>query len=327
MNYIIIDAGTTNTRIRLVEDYKIIDTLKYDVGVRDTAITGSLYKLKYSIKTGIEECLKRNYRKLKDIDSIIASGMITSELGLVEIPHLIATVGVEDLARGVVIKEFPDIVGKPIHFIPGVKNEVGGDFDFSQMDMMRGEEVEAIGLSSLYGQHENVIFISPGSHTKFIFINKGKIVRCSTTLTGELLYAISKETVLANSIPEELIVSINKEYIKKGMDAAEKNGFSRTCFLVRIMDIFTESNGNELANFMAGAIGYYDIKLIQENLNKDNIKVLIGGKQILRELYSMLLELKGHNTGDFEAIDDNIVEKSSVIGAISIIEKYKEVSK
>lgn len=325
MNYIIIDTGTTNTRIRLVENYQIIDTLKYDVGVRDTAITGRLDRLKLSIKTGIEECLARNNRVLKDVDSIIASGMITSELGLVEIPHLIAPVGVEELAKGVVICKFPDIVDKPLYFIPGVKNRVNEELEISYIDMMRGEEVEAIGITNLYKDFDKLIYISPGSHTKFVLIENGKIIRCSTTLTGELLQAISRETVLANSIPDDLITEINKEYIKKGIESAKKYGFSKTCFLVRIMDLFTQANGNELANFMAGAIGYYDMKVIQEDLEKGNIEVLIGGKKILRELYSLLLELYGYDMEHVHIMDNIMVEKSNIIGVINIIQRYKEV--
>lgn len=326
MNYITIDTGTTNTRIRYVEDGKILATYKDKIGVKDTAITGNSDRLKTSIKTGIEECLKSCNKDLEDIDNIIASGMITSGLGLVEIQHLVAPVGVEDLSKAIVVKKFDDIVDKPIYFIPGVKNRVSDNsyHEVSQIDMMRGEEVETIGILDLINTSENVIFISPGSHTKFVFIDEtGKILKCSTTLTGELLWALSKETVLADSIPKELISTIDREYIGKGVEAAKEHGFSKACFLVRVLDLFTQARKNQLANFIAGAIGYYDIKSIENDLKDDNIEILIGGNSILRELYGSILELSGYHKSKIHLLDDDMVEKASTIGAIKVVQKYK----
>lgn len=58
LNYITIDTGTTNTRVRYVEDNKILASYKDGTGVKDTAIIGSLDKLKNSMKKGIDECLE-----------------------------------------------------------------------------------------------------------------------------------------------------------------------------------------------------------------------------------------------------------------------------
>lgn len=327
MGYITIDAGTTNTRVRYIEDYKVLSRYEDNIGVKDTAITGKLDKLKASIKNGILTCLKNCGRTLKDVDNIIASGMITSNLGLVEIPHLLAPAGIEDLANSIVIKRFDDIVNKPICFIPGVKNNVKYDLqeELEQIDMMRGEEVECIGVLNLASINENSIFISPGSHTKFVFTNKDKkIVKCITTFTGELLSALSKETVLASSIPKSLITSIDKEYLKKGVDSARRNGFSRACFLVRALDLFTDATGNQLANFIAGAIAYYDIKSIENDFSEEDFNILIGGKKVLRELYKSIFEILGYDKKNIRLLSDYIVENASSIGAIKVIEYYKK---
>ncbi len=324
MGYITIDTGTTNTRIRYIEDNNILANYKDKIGVRDTAITGSLDKLKTSIRKGIEECLDKSNRNLTDIDKIIAFGMITSNLGLIEIPHLEAPIGLEDIKKNITLKTFKEIVNKPIHFIPGAKNKVEGSpsEDFQLIDMMRGEETESLGALKMSGLEGDAIYISPGSHTKFVFFdNSHRITKCSTTLTGELLWALSKETILASSLSENLISSIEKEYILKGIETVKKYGFSKTCFLVRIMDTFTNATPNQRANFIAGAICYYDIESIKEDLKEKKTKVLIGGKKILRDLYSTIFEIIGYATGLVTTMNDEQEEKASTIGAISIVEE------
>ena len=191
MKYISIDVGTTNTRVRYMDNDNIIKIYKEQIGVRDTALTGSLNKLKAVLKKGIEECLRDedNVNEIK----IIASGMCTSNLGLLEISHLNTPVSREDLANHMIKKTFVDIINVPIYFIPGVRNNT---YNFECADMMRGEEVEAFGALHLLEPEGNVLFVSPGSHTKFVFINNGEIKKCSTTLTGEIIWALANHTIL-----------------------------------------------------------------------------------------------------------------------------------
>ena len=66
--------------------------------------------------------------------------MITSDMGLLEIPHVPAPASVGDLHDAMRTQTFPEIAPFPIHFIPGVRNFAGPvDLDnFGMMDMMRG---------------------------------------------------------------------------------------------------------------------------------------------------------------------------------------------
>ncbi|MFZ5966065.1 MAG: 2-dehydro-3-deoxygalactonokinase [Bacillota bacterium] len=323
MGYITIDTGTTNTRIKYIENNRILGTYQEKVGVRDTAITGSLENLKKSIKTGIHHCLNDAHRKVNDIEKIIAFGMITSNLGLIEIPHIEAPVGIKELNESVVIKRFEEIVDQPIYFIPGVKNQVESTspMDFQLMDMMRGEETESIGVISLMETKGNVIYISPGSHTKFVFFNDERsIMKCSTTLTGELLWALASETILASSIPKNLLSTIEEQYIREGIKAVEKYGFSKTCFLVRIMELFANTTPNQQVNFIAGAIGYHDIKSIEEDLKGNKPTIVIGGKKIMRELYHTIFQLIAYDMSKVIIPDDQILERASSLGALTIVE-------
>lgn len=87
---ITIDTGTTNTRVALFEGKNRIDQVKANVGVRDTSIDGNNLKLVNTISTAIEELKSKHSLQDSDIQAILAAGMITSNLGLHEVPHLVA---------------------------------------------------------------------------------------------------------------------------------------------------------------------------------------------------------------------------------------------
>ncbi|GKX29687.1 2-dehydro-3-deoxygalactonokinase [Vallitalea longa] len=316
MSYITIDTGTTNTRIRYISDDEILGESKIDTGVRDTAITGNKEKLKKSIKSGIHDCMKNTHINVEDVDKIIAFGMITSNLGLLEIPHLESPVGVDDLRKHVEKKIFTDIIDKPIYFIPGVKNKSGDEI--YEVDMMRGEETETVRAMS-YGESE-FIYVSPGSHTKFVFVEDNKIIKCSTTLSGEMMKAISQHTVLADSLPHDLIEHIDRKYICKGIEAASEYGFSRTCFMVRILDVLSDTTDNERANFIAGAIGYMDIQSIKHEMEWGKIQFIIGGNKILQELYKNVLEITGYDKNKIVVLSKEEVDVGSSLAAIKIVE-------
>jgi 2-dehydro-3-deoxygalactonokinase len=320
LKYITIDTGTTNTRVRCVEENNILVEYKSNIGVRNSAINGCNEVLKQCIREGIDYCINKLCIKIEDIEKIIASGMITSNVGLIEIPHLGTPVSVNKLRQNIVVKTFNDIVEKPIYFIPGVKNMTDDSDFFENIDIMRGEETEAFGALELSGLSGDTIYISPGSHTKFVFIDKNKrILECSTTLAGELLWALAKETILAESIPKTLISSIDEEYIVKGIETVKKYGFTKTCFIVRVVDKFTDSSPNQCANFIAGAICYHDILSIKSKLNgKHNI--LIGGSKILKELYEKIFELIDYDMNLVFTVRDDDMDMVTSSAGIAIVE-------
>ena len=176
-NYICIDGGTTNTRINLVCDRKLVDSMKFNVGARSGIDNKML--LRTTVRDGIVELLSRNAMDKANISMILASGMITSEFGLVELPHILAPAGMDEMHAAmhkVVLEDISDI---PFVFMRGVKTSVD---TLESADMMRGEETELMGLYS-----EEGVYILPGSHSKIIKTNaKGQIVNFTTMLTGEM---------------------------------------------------------------------------------------------------------------------------------------------
>ncbi|VFS46648.1 2-dehydro-3-deoxygalactonokinase [Budvicia aquatica] len=90
MFIVTIDSGTTNTRVRVCKGNTVIAEASGAVGVRDTAITGSQCVLVQGVRDVLCQALSQaNVNVECDEMQILASGMITSNMGLCEIfPYL-----------------------------------------------------------------------------------------------------------------------------------------------------------------------------------------------------------------------------------------------
>ena len=202
--FLIIDGGTTNLRVTLLSDErKPLDAIARDGGVRHTAVDGNNGRLKAALAECIGSLLARNGLNAGDVKRCVAYGMITSDMGLLEIPHVPAPASAADLRDAMRAQSFPEIAPFPIHFIPGVRNFAGPvDLEnFGMMDMMRGEETEAVGLFELLEPETSAMFILPGSHNKFVAMSaEGKILGCMTSISGELLDAMTHHTILADAV-------------------------------------------------------------------------------------------------------------------------------
>lgn len=333
MYIVTIDSGTTNTRVRLWKDNAVIEQACESVGVKDTAITGSKEKLSQAVKRCLVNVLDKGGITNYDQLTIVASGMITSNIGLCEIPHLIAPISQQQLAAGMVKHILPDIIQHPIWFIPGIKNDVPEvNLDNCElMDIMRGEESEAIGILALLNLQGPALIVLPGSHSKFVKIDENNNIKgCVTTLAGEFIDIITQQTILSSSLNHQFASSIEEEYLLKGATYCKEVGITRSCFSIRILDLFTQLTINQKANFLLGVVLYCDLQAIKNNrtLNcSESTKIVICGKKILRESLSILISHDGFFTGDvIQFIDENYPPLSG-IGAISLINQAEIESK
>ncbi len=269
--WLTIDTGTTNTRAVLWnEDGQALGMKSAPVGVRDTARDGSNERLKRGVQRCLEELLSEYRIEYKEVMQVAASGMITSNVGLAEIPHCTAPVSKKDLAKAAAKVLLKDIFPFPILFIPGVKNNVQtvSEEAFEAMDIMRGEEVECCALLEQYGKGRPYLIIIPGSHTKFVAVDKeGHIEGCLTTLSGELLSSITHDTIIADAVGRSFIEKdeYDREMMLKGYRAAARCGTGRACFSTRILSQFAGVGTKAAANFLYGILIQNDLFAVQNS--------------------------------------------------------------
>lgn len=289
-SYIItIDGGTTNTRVCLWnQDNECLDIEKSEVGVRNTAMDGNNQKLAKSIRNQISALLNRNGLSEDLISAIYASGMITSNVGLYELPHITAPASITDFANAVQIVSIPSVSSIPIHFIPGLKNADTTNLSkLEAMDIMRGEETECIALMSRYPSKTGLLLVLPGSHNKFITIDQNqRITGCLTTLSGEILSVITNYTIIANAVKHSFAeTSYNREMLISGFQISSKCGLTRAAFSTRILNQFVSSSANDCASYLLGCTLAADLEAIKNSdalhISSD-IQVIIAGKEPLQ---------------------------------------------
>ncbi len=303
-NYITIDGGTTNTRISIVSDGKIIDTLK----IKSDSNTE---KYKIVIKDNINELLKKNGFEEKDILRILITGtMATAEFGIYPLDYVVTPVNIAILKREsceVVIPEISDI---PFVVVRGVKTQ--GD-SLDKVDAMRGEESELAGIMS--ANDKSCVYMLMGSHSKIIRTDdNGNIIDICTMLSGELIEAVSKSTILKNTLVFDGS-TLDREFIKKGCNYCLEKGFNEALFKVRLLKtVFQESN-SRIYSFFLGAILHGEVQYI---LNSDAEKIVIGGNKFLKEAAFMLL--KEYVQCDVMSLSDDVVENAVSLGLVKIFE-------
>ena len=288
---ITLDTGTTNTRVILWDkDKNRIASAKSEVGVRCTAIDGSNERLKAAVKGCLEQVLADAGTSWDEVETVVASGMITSNVGLVEIPHIAAPAGKNELAKALREVTLPEVCPLPIRFVPGVKNSSAPVTleNFEAMDIMRGEEVETVALLHQFPADREYLIVLPGSHNKFVATDReGRITGCLTSISGELLSALTNDTILADATGRKFVApeEYDREMMLTGYRTAKETGIGRACFSCRILNQFALKDKMKLSNYLLGVALQSDVTGV---LNSSALKVnretevIIAGKDPLR---------------------------------------------
>ena len=280
-----VDMGTTNTRVWLVRKGESLARASAAIGVRDTARSGSGEAVRTALRDLIAEVCKNRNGGLLRASCVIAAGMITSPLGLAEVPHIPSPAGKRELAARVERHQFPDVTDLPVWMVPGVRTGTAqqeGRF-VGEADVMRGEETLCIGLLALGVLRPGSIVLNLGSHWKVIFIDqRGDIASSFTSMGGELLHVAQTQTILAGAVPSGRPEVINEEWMDAGMSEQRRAGLARALFCVRLLEQQGDNTSHERLSFMVGAFiaSELDALLKQGVFGKDPSVVITGGGAI-----------------------------------------------
>ena len=285
--YIVIDGGTTNTRIYTVEQSRVTAVAHAAVGAGNP--------------TGLAAFIKETLAALPAAAAVIAAGMITSASGLYEVPHIKAPAGISELHRGIRQIFLPAISRQPFFLIPGVRTDE---------DMMRGEETELAGLTQ--PPVPDAAYILPGTHSKCILIGQdGRIADFFTMLTGELLSAVKTATIIGQSF--ELCDTFTEEYLLQGFEYCRLHGINETLFRCRTLALLQGRSKQEVYSFCLGAVLCPEVERIR-CVNAPQL--LIGGKPELRRPEALLLQRYAEKP--VISLPEDICRNAVAIGAVRI---------
>ncbi len=318
---LVIDGGTTNLRVTLSSgEGTVLAAVKKEAGVAHTAIDGHNGRLKTALREAIHSVLSGHSLAAGDIAHCVAYGMITSREGLLEIPHLAAPADMQALRHGMQSMIFPEIAPFPIAFIPGVKNSTDADTfnSFATMDMMRGEETEAMGLWPLVPPTGPCVFVLPGSHNKLIQMGaQGQILACRTVLSGELLSALTNHTILASAVNHSFAGpdTYDRDMALLGYHEAEKSGLGRAAFAGRILSTLYRQPPDMVASYLLGTVLQTDVTALKSFAGIDTA-IYIAGKEPVKTALCDLLFAAGF--AHAHSVDPETYSRMGVSGALRI---------
>lgn len=287
------DSGTTNSRLYLLDEKgRCVYRSRCAVGAKDSAKAknGEVQtKALHELYTGALEqmCLTD-----ADVELVCISGNVTSRYGVHEVEHLVLPQSAESFAKGLFTFYEDKYFRRDITLVPGVKQLCD---DFELTGLARGEEIELFGMLD-YLRHKcagrTVAVAMPGSHTHIAYLRDNAIEGMCSNITGEIFHALKEETVLAPVL--EADGPLCAEWVRKGVSALNRYGFTRALYLTHTMRILERYTPGERRSFAEGVI-FGDIAqsvdVFTGKLFPDCDTLLIAAEQEIGELYKTVFSM------------------------------------
>ena len=232
--WIAIDWGTTNFRAFLMNQAQRVDQINHPCGllsVENAQFGPTLYAM---LQPWLEQ-----YGKLP----VVMAGMVGSQQGWHEVPYAPQPCGASDLLART--HAFTTSWGSPAWIIPGVS----GTSHFGQPDVMRGEEVQLLGLCQLHPATHHLALL-PGTHSKHAQLVEGKISVFSTFMTGEIFSLLSQRSLLGKVLPEQQ--EDNAAYLLGVQTALRGAPFTHLIFSARTRRLAGEIATSHVHSYLSG---------------------------------------------------------------------------
>jgi 2-dehydro-3-deoxygalactonokinase len=224
----------------------------------------------------------------------VLSGMIGSREGMLETPYYPCPVTPADIARGV-----QWAVKDRVAITPGVRHE--------NFDVMRGEEIQVFGAAAVLGVR-NAYIVLPGTHSKWVHLQDGVIMGFNTFMTGEFFSLLSKQSVLAKSMPAAAqghtqappeatpgpysgSAPLQPDAFLRGIDTAcQGETLLSTAFSVRVKSLMGELGPEQAASYLSGLVIGEELVAMQV---QPGAQLVVVGSQALTQRYRIALEHLG----------------------------------
>lgn len=183
-----------------------------------------------------------------DVDDVLICGMAGAKQGWMEAPYLDAPAELGNLAAGAVSPDMPGPLNPRI--LPGVRLR-----DHGAEDVMRGEETQLLGLSSLIPNFSGLA-VMPGTHSKWALLDGTRLERFSSAMTGEIFELLRTHSVLRHSLVGELEGEDRELGFSSGLDQGleRPERLTATLFKVRAGSLLSNRSAPWCAGFLSGLL-------------------------------------------------------------------------
>ena len=208
----------------------------------------------------------------------LLAGMVGSNRGWSEAPYLPCPAGLETLAAGL-----HWVVPDEVAIVPGLSTLSPSP------DVMRGEEVQALGAAAAGLAPADGLTCHPGTHTKWIRLHGGRIAGFRTVMTGEIFGLLKAHSILADLLQR---APAPGEAFRAGVDRGfDKADLTAELFAIRARVLLGAAPSEGAAAYASGLLIGADLAAGLAGARDTRIHVV--GRGDLALLFAAALEHRG----------------------------------
>jgi 2-dehydro-3-deoxygalactonokinase len=218
----------------------------------------------------------------RGVRDLYLCGMVGSRNGLVEVPYVPAPTDARTWAQSSRRSQVADLA---LTIAPGVEAR-----NFSSVpDVMRGEETQVFGAFALNPglAGGRCVIVLPGTHSKWVEVEDGKILRFHTFITGEIFAVLVKHSSLlrvANSVEEA------GDGLKSGLRRAADHDLSSALFEARSAQLVLGQTDGWARAFLSGLLIGSEVRsVLRMSVVTAGAAVTMIGDPALASVYSQAL--------------------------------------
>ena len=283
--YIAVDWGTTNRRAYRVGADSAAACFEDDQGVMAVP------------PGGFAEAVAEIRERLGDLPMLLA-GMIGSNRGWHEAPYVACAAGVREIADQV------QWIDQRTGIVPGVCQRQPNP------DVMRGEEVQAVGAVAGGLIPEDALICHPGTHAKWIAMKSGRIESFRTMMTGEVFALLSKHSILADQMREP--ATGGAEFAAGVRESLGGEPFLSALFRIRARRLLGDASGDAASRASGILIGS---EVASARAEFGDRQVALIGKPELCQLYATAIAMAGGECCVIDGADAFLAGMSSLTRA------------
>jgi 2-dehydro-3-deoxygalactonokinase len=232
---------------------------------------------------GFQDALMAEVLEWMDMSDnrVLMCGMVGARRGWKEAPYLQVPATFDQVVQGVIKL---DVDGMDARIVPGL---IGADSN-GVPDVMRGEETEILGCATEV--RSNVHFCLPGTHTKWVRMDDGRIGSFSTSMTGDLFKAIRESTILRSCTQHE---PNDESAFLLGVARAGQDGeLGHQLFGVRTLVLTGKMSDRSASSYLSGLLIGSEVR----NMARMEDDVHLIGEAALCALYQKAMREFGINS-------------------------------
>lgn len=267
-----VDWGTSTLRVWAVADsQKVLQSAESDQGMS-------------ALQPGAFEAallsLVSQWLPSKCVMPVIACGMVGARQGWVEAPYV--SVPCKPLNAGSMVTAATHDPRLHVRVVPGLSQA-------DPPDVMRGEETQIAGYLATHADFVGVLCL-PGTHTKWVRVDRGSVLGFSTFMSGELFAILSTHSTLRYGMScDGWNESMFLEQLARTLKQPEM--LTASLFGIRARSLLQELPGGSAQAALSGLL--LGIELAgTRSLWHDSHTVIIG-KDTLAERYATALASQG----------------------------------